>query len=155
MNLERGFRRIVGTVSFTLLFGTLVPNVYVTYRHARWLSAQATYRKCVRQAGYDLWVPGLQGKEREQMYQMGEQQGILGRCEKMAFTPLGPPLDVRDLPEMLDLWGLSMLEMSPGEWILLNGGIGVLLSVGTAAIPWVMFYLIRWFVRGFQTESEQ
>jgi len=145
MNLERGFCRIVGTVSLAFFFAALGLTGYITYRGAYFLSANATYRKCVRQAGYDLWVPGLRGEEelaRER--KMGQQQGVFYRCRlKANFSKDSPP------NVLYGLWGDVWTEWSLGKFILLTSGIGVMLSVAAVAITWGVFYLIRWIARGF------
>lgn len=149
MNLERGFRRIVGAVSFALFFVALGLTSYVTYRATSFLSARAIYKNCVRQAGYDLWIPGLKGEELNRVIHAGERQGVFNRCSTIASFPEEAPPNI-----LYDLWGPFWRDWSINKFVLLTGGVGVLLSVGVAAITWGVFYLIRWIVRGFQAEPE-
>lgn len=145
MNLERGFRRIIVTISLALFFTALGLTGYVTYRAASHISANATYRKCVRQAGFDLWVPGLRAEDLDLMRKIGDQQGVYVRCRETAgFAKTAPPAI------LYQLWGFYWSEWSLGKVILLTGGLGVLLGVGAVVITWAIYYLGCWLVKGFK-----
>ena len=147
MNLERGFRRIVRVVSLALFFSALGATIYITYRATLFLSAEDIYRNCVRQAGYDLWMPHLMGEELKRMIEAGQRQGVFEKCSATANFPEEPPPNV-----LYVVWGPAWRDWPIGKFVLITGGLGVILSVGAATIAWGMFYLSRWIVRGFRAE---
>lgn len=149
MSIERGFRHITGAVSVAFFVAGLGLTAYIVYRGTSFLSARIIYKNCVREAGYDLWIPGLTSEELKRVIYAGEQKGVFVKCSTIASFPEEAPPNV-----IYDFWGPSWRDWSIAKFVLLTGGVGVLLSAAAAALTWGVFYLFGWIIRGFQDTPE-
>jgi hypothetical protein len=171
MNLERGFRRLVLTVSFAAASAGLVVTGYDTYKTVQYVSGNKNLVECVKATESwtptvedfkllpDEWrpraAPKLDDVERLKRWTEAARGYRVGNC--------GHFLDGIAIPAHLDRpWELTnkLLWYTTGwfpPWhsasytlALLPLILGVLVSTGLGLMPWGVFYLVCWVVRGFR-----
>ena len=151
MHIERGTRRVVLVISV----GLFVFNAWSVWQvidhgmkeRALW-EARTKWeeRECPK-----ILAGPHDGAGYKECQQARELNRILD--EVLNSTPKEPPpisspqREPGDAPFPLRVWWpwLAYWETSP----LFTANLGALLSAGLALIPWCIFYLGRWIVRGF------
>ena len=143
MNLERGFRRIVLTISLTAAGAGLVVTVYDTYKTAQYVSANKKYAPCITEAD-QLPTDDVIQKI------MKDNPGVSRENAILAYIAARERL-CPEYPEYpMTLWYKVPLDAESYMLALLPLLWGVLVIAGLGAIPWGLFYLVRWFVQGFK-----
>lgn len=171
MNLEQGFRRIVLTVSFAAASAGLVITGYDTYKTVQYVSGNKNFMDCAKAT--ESWTPTVEDfkllpdERRPRAAPKLDDVERLKRWTKAArdyrLLNCGYFLNGIALPAHLDrAWKLTfnLLWYTTGwipPWhtttyttVLLPLIWGFLVSTGLGAIPWGVFYLVRWIVRGFK-----
>ncbi len=161
MNFERGAQRIVLVLSIGVLCAGLG------------LVAQAVWQKAEERAEQARFM--AEQRAFAEMEAACRRLGLVLRREA-GVTPLLPP-DRRCRPRTRDDIPPELLQpdfsdlMAPAPdrgplatWVVWLGHptlwgpfatavLGALVSAGLAALPWGVFYLVRWIVRGFRGKT--
>lgn len=149
MNLERGLRRITLTISLAALIAGLLVTGYDTYRIVQHVSAMQEYGACLREAES---FPDKPDKACNLMDRNSKELGCYYILNNSAANRLWPT-HLGYVLQFTIVWAPSLATNGEYElytMALLPLIIGVLLSTGLAAIPWGVFYLVRWIVYGFK-----
>jgi hypothetical protein len=93
----------------------------------------------------------LQGVEWQRAYE-ATPKNVLDSCRLAAdFPDYAIPDAVFDTFNIL---GFSILDWSASKVLAPSIAIGAALSAGAAALPWGVFYLVRWVARGFRDDGD-
>jgi hypothetical protein len=147
MNLERGFRRIVLTISFAAASAGLVVTAYDTYEYIEYVSGKKNWVACVEEihsrtlTEEDFWVKAA-------------REDLLSDCKHFSTdrpTPFFPAMTQwyttgREYNPVLRVW-ITPPSYTPALVVFIGG---ILASTGLGAIPWGVFYLVRWILQGFK-----
>lgn len=164
MNLERGFRRLVVTISFAAATAGLVVTGYDTYKTFRYVSANKKYAACIKEA--TSWTPTVEDflnclTESKLPELLSYHRFVARSVPRWAKRVQGAnrgtydPSIIND-PRFADLSAaeqakiLGNLSNESYTLALLPLIWGILLTTGLGAIPWGVFYLVRWIVQGFK-----
>ncbi len=131
MNLETGFRRITLSISLATLVAGVTVTVYDTYETVQYVSATKLFLECAKDEDK---LPSSQ--------RTGSCLYVL-RAEPKHLTALLPITSW--LPQSWD----EHMHSASYPLALLPLIVGILASAGFGAIPWGVFYLVRWIVQGF------
>jgi hypothetical protein len=146
MNLERGFRRIVLTISFTAASAGLVVTAYDIYKYIEYVSGIKKWVACVEE------IHSRTPTEEEFWTKFGRKGP--SDCEHFSTdrpTPFFPVMThwTTTFYSYDSVAGFSITLPSYTPTLVLFIW-GVLVSTGLGAIPWGVFYLARWIVHGFK-----
>jgi hypothetical protein len=171
MNLERGFRRLVLTVSLAVAGAGLVVTAYDTYKTIRYVRATNEFVACSEEAEHrtptaedftslpEEWRPKIVPPEKlddaERLKSWIEKardyrQHLCGYILITLPVHLDRAIQLWYETDWLPLWATSpsgqsySLALLPLFW-------GIVMSSGFSALPWGVFYLLRWIVHGFRS----
>lgn len=131
MNLERGFRRLTLTISLAAIIGGLLLTVYTIHRTIIYVSGMRAFMACSE-----------------------DPKGVAEVCASILVNSAIPDL-YRRLGFFWWDWRDSLLELffsmtnQSYSLVLIPLIDGIIVTTFLGAIPWGLFYLVRWIVRGF------
>jgi len=153
MNLERGFRRLVMTISLAAASAGLLVTGYNTYKTVQYVSANKKNAACITEAQSKAksWTdveeadvlkqikednPHLSDESVRLLLEMSRSKSRDCRLPKPEY----PTTVLYEVPLNAEAYYAGLV---PLIW-------GILVSTGLAAIPWGVFYLVRWIAHGFK-----
>lgn len=138
MNLERGFRRLTLTISLAAVTAGLILTVYAVHRTVIHVTGMRAFMACSED-------PKLLG---EACLSILVNSAIPEPFGRLIDPPPGHAFFWLDwLDSLLSLF-FSMTNQSY-TLVLVPLIEGIILTTFLGAIPWGLFYLTRWIVRGF------
>jgi hypothetical protein len=144
MNLERGFRRLVVTVSFAAASVGLLVTRYDTYRTVKFVSGTNRFVACSEDPKLlNLTVP-IEGVSVPYCLTILSDAGLPDHLKHV----IAPPISA--CPCWWIDWLPDTVTTSSYTLALLPLIGGVLMSTGLGVLPWAAFYLVRWIVQGFK-----
>ncbi len=147
MNLERGLRRVVLTVSFAAIGAGLAVTTYDTYETVRYVSATKEFVACSKEA--KSWTPTMEDlKPLPDMWEEAARQFKLERKQGgCGYILVAAPAHLDRL--WFPSWAANSMTSESYTLAVLPIIWGVFVSAGLGAIPWGIFHLVRWIVQGF------